>query len=177
MEPIDIYNSFDKNTAQRIGRNAKIIYNISKYGRKGLKVNPATVYLDAVISVGEAVVAFYQYQQAKEITKQLNIELDTLKHQYSNKQKEFKEIESRLRIDLNLKVELNKKELEQIRKKWTTTFKAVYDYSQKYLYSVKNRLVNIRNEYPNSERIQSLELKYKEAIESHISASLFIIGG
>jgi hypothetical protein len=175
MEPIDIYNSFDKKRAQRIGRNAKIIYKVAKFGRKGLKANPATVYVDAVISVGEAVVAFYQYQQAKEITKQLKVELKTLRHQISNKQKEFEAIENTLNIDLTSKVELNKKELDNIKEKWTTHYKPIYEYSKKYLFRIKKKLEIIRKEYPDSEQLQQLEIKFKEAIESHISASLFII--
>lgn len=176
MEPIDIYNSFDKKRAQRIGRNAKIIYNVAKFGRKGLKVNPATVYFDAVISVGEAVVAFYQYQQAKEITKQLQIELKTLRHQISNKQLEFEAMEKTLNIDLTSKVKLNKIELDNIKEKWTTHYKPIYEYSKKYLFTIKKKLEIIRKEYPDSEQLQQLEIKFKEAISSHISASLFIIG-
>lgn len=175
MEPIDIYNSFNKSKARRIGRNARIIYNVSKFGRKGLKVNPATVYFDAVISVGEALVSFYQYQQAKEITKQLQIELDTLKHEILNKQKEFEAIENTFNIELNAEVELNKKKLENIKEKWTNHYKPIYEHSKKYLFRIKNKLDIIRNEYPDSEQLQQIEIKYKEAIEAYLNATLFII--
>ncbi len=80
MKSIDIYNSFEFDQVNRVGRNAKLIFNFAKFGRKGIsKVNPTTVYIDAVISVGESIVSFYQYQKAKEITEQLRIDLNKIK--------------------------------------------------------------------------------------------------
>lgn len=177
MEPIDIYNSFDLKSAKRAGRNAKLIYNIAKFGRKGLKVNPATVYIDAVISVGEAMSSFYGYQKEKEITTQLDSRLKTLIHTYDNKKVEFIEIEKKLGIDLKSNVDLKHSELKNIREEWITLYKPVYENSMTYLSYLKDKLEIIRVEYPNSDRIKTIELKFSEAIEAHISATLFIIGG
>jgi len=177
MELIDIYNSFDFKSAKRAGRNARLIYNIAKFGRKGLKINPATVYIDAVISVGEAISAFYGYQKAKEITKQLDGRLKTLRHTYKNKELKFNEIEKRLGIDLNSNVELKHRELENAREEWITLYKPVYENSKKYLSYLKKKVESIRVEYPSSDKIKNIEEKFSEAIEAHISATLFIIGG
>lgn len=177
MEPIDIYNSFNIGSAKRVGRNAKLIYNVAKFGRKGLKVNPATVYIDAVISVGEAISAFYGYQKAKEITTQLNSQLDTLRVAYQNKTVEFKEIEKRLGLDLESDKKLRQQELEDIRKKWITIYKPVYENSLRYLFNLKENLSKIRLEYPHCDRVKDIENKFSEAVEAHVSATLFIIGG
>jgi hypothetical protein len=73
METIDIYNSFKMDIAKKIGRNAKLIYNFSRYRSKAItKINPTTVYIDAIIS-------FYEYQKAKEITTQLLFELEEVR--------------------------------------------------------------------------------------------------
>ncbi len=178
MEPIDIYNSFEMDKAKKIGRNAKIIYNFAKYGSKGLtKINPATVYIDAVISVGEAVVSFYQYQNAKEITKQLIMDLDKIKHEFSNKKIEVGVIEKTLKRENKASIELKQKELGDARGNWNTTLKPIYEHSKNYLYKLKENFETIRKEYPSSDRIKDIEKKYKEALEANISATLFIIGG
>ncbi len=178
MKPIDIYNSFELDQAKRIGRNAKLIYNVVKFGRKGIsKVNPTTVYIDAVISVGESIVSFYQYQKAKEITKQLRIDLDRIKHEFENKKKELEKREYAIKQDVESNIKLTQKELENAKEKWKTILKPVYEHSKKYLYNCKARLEIIKTEYPASERVQKIEKKYKEAVEAYISATLSIIGG
>jgi len=178
MESIDIYNSFEFNQVKRVGRNAKLIYNFAKFGRKGIsKINPTTVYIDAVISVGESIVSFYQYQKAKEITKQLTIDLNKIKHEFENKKKEFKEREYTIKQNAKANIKLTQKELEDAKEKWGTILKTVYEHSKKYLYDCKARLENIRTEYPASDRIKEIEKKYKDATEAYINATLSIIGG
>src|SRR5690606_24817331 len=102
---------------------------------------------------------------AKEITKQLQIELKTLKHQLSTKQKEFEAIQKTLNIDLTSEVILKKSELNNIREKWITNFSPIYEHSKKYLYDLKEKIETIRKDYPNSEQIQKIEIKYKERSE------------
>lgn len=178
MESIDIYNSFDMNRARRIGRNAKLIYNVSRYGSKAIAaVNPATACIDAIISVGDAVVSFYEYQRAKEITTQLNSELEEIKKKFNNKKIELKKFEDTIRIESELNVKEIKRELKNSKDEWNDIFKPIYEHSKKYLYQCKERLEKIKKEYPDSERIKDIERKYQEAIEANINATLFIIGG
>lgn len=178
MESIDIYNSFDMNRARRIGRNAKLIYNFSRYGSKAITVvNPATVYIDAIISVGEAVVSFYEYQKSKEITNQLRLELEEVRKKFNNKKIELKKIEENIKRESELNVKEIQKELKNSREEWNDSFKPIYEYSKKYLYRCKERLEKIKKEYPDSEQIKDIEKKYYDAIEANINATLFIIGG
>jgi ElaB/YqjD/DUF883 family membrane-anchored ribosome-binding protein len=178
MESIDIYNSFDMNRARRIGRNAKLIYNFSRYGSKAIaKTNPATVYIDAIISVGEAVVSFYEYKRAKEITAQLLFELEEVKKKFENNKIELKKIEEVTRKQNEFNIKEIQKELKNSKDEWNDIFKPIYEHSKKYLYQCKERLEKIKKEYPDSDRIKDIERKYQEAIEAHITATLFIIGG
>ncbi len=178
MESIDIYNSFDMNRARRIGRNAKLIYNFSRYGSKAVTaVNPATACIDAIISVGDAVVSFYEYQRVKEITTQLNFELEEVKKRFNNKKIELKKIEENIKKESELNVKEIKREIKNSKDEWNEIFKPIYEHSKKYLYQCKERLEKIKKEYPDSERIKDIEKKYQEAIEANINATLFIIGG
>ena len=178
MESIDIYNSFDMNRAKRIGRNAKLIYSFSRYGSKAIaKVNPATVYIDAIISIGEAVVSFYEYQRAKEITTQLRSELEEVKKKFDNMKIELKKIEEAIRKENEFNIKEIQKGLKNSQQEWNDIFKPIYEHSKKYLYQCKERLEKIKKEYPDSERIKDIERKYQEAIEANITATLFIIGG
>lgn len=179
MESIDIYNSFDMYRARRIGRNAKLIYNFSRYGSKAIAaVNPATAFIDAIISVGDAVVSFYEYQRAKEITTQLNSELEEIKKKFNNKKIELKKVEYTIRVEGELNMKEIKNELKNSKDKWNYNFKPIYENSIKYMCQCKERLEEIKKQYPDSkERIKDIERKYQEAIEANINATLFMIGG
>ena len=56
-------------------------------------------------------------------------------------------------------------------------FEKFFQVFHQYLFQLKERLTKIRTEYPDSERIDDIEIKYAQAVEIHISATLFIIGG
>ena len=109
-------NRFDTQSFNRCYRNAKIIYDISKYGAKGLsKVNPVLVFIDTTISLGELYDSYIKYNQVKERNKQLESELNTLKHEFSNLLKELNLDKEKLKYQLETEFTLLEKKLENNR--------------------------------------------------------------
>lgn len=173
METIEIFNSTDFNRAKRVYRNSKVL---SKIIRRGGKVNPVTVYVDAIISVCEAVQAFCEYQQEKEKTQQLEFELRAVREEYKNHEEIMKIIEQTLdnKIDGEEKIIKQKLRLER---EVLKNHKSIYDQNVKFMRLLKLRLEEFRKEYPYSEQIKDLEKKYLESVTANITASLSIIGG
>ena len=95
MKTIEIFSSFSMHMASdpRIQKYGLIL---ARGGLKGLgKVNPAVVWVDAAISVCEAVFAYYQYAAEKEVTKRLKIETRVL-------EMEIKMALGKLRLDIKV---------------------------------------------------------------------------
>lgn len=67
----------DRERLQRVSRAGG---HLLKAVRHGAKVNPAAVWVDAAISVCDAVEAWARYEQAREITRQLQSECAMLRH-------------------------------------------------------------------------------------------------
>ncbi len=178
MEPIDIYNSYDPEQAKCIGRNVRILYNFAKFGRKGItKINPVTVYVDAIISVGEAVIAFYKLKEAKEVTKRLEMDLEVIKKAFNNKKKEIEEIEKNYIQELKSNKELIKRQLEIDREKWNQNLQPIYKQSKKYLEFLKQKYYEIKREYPHSVEAKDIENKLMDAIKANLNITIQIIGG
>lgn len=74
--------------SERGARNAragKVLFQLLTKTGKG--VNPAMIWLDAAISVSDCIGAYLRYQQAKEITAQLEHQKEALDQQINNCQK------------------------------------------------------------------------------------------
>lgn len=170
-------NRFDTQSFNRCYRNAKIIYDISKYGAKGLsKVNPVLVFIDTAISLGELYDSYIKYNQVKERNKQLESELDTLKHEFSNLLKELNLDKEKLKYQLETEFTLFEKRLENNRIEYEPLKKA-YILAFNYFKSMKFEIEAYRKDFTYAKETKEIEKKYYETIEAYSKVSLEYIGG
>jgi len=163
--------------AQRIGRNAKIIYTVGKYGTKGLKnINPALVFIDAAISLGELVISYSNYKKSLEITKQLEIELNTLRHSYKNLLISLQLDENKYKENLKNNVEKIAKELLSNRVEYEKLV-LIYQHSYRFTINFKNRINELRSSNMYDKEMQKIEEMYFETISKYTECTLEIIGG
>jgi hypothetical protein len=176
VKTIDIFGTDDTKRTQRIYRNSKILYSFAKVGAKGLsKINPVTVYADAIISIGDAIYSYLNYRGSVEYTKQLEIKLDAIKHEYNN-----------ILIELELQIENKKSELSgsrdeiesklELKKADFAILKKIYDSAKENFVYFQEIIKVIRQNQRNND-LKRIETLYYDALQSSISASIAIIGG
>ncbi|WP_298444769.1 hypothetical protein [uncultured Ferrimonas sp.] len=97
MKTVDLFqfNQLDIGSARqmRMMKNGKTAVQLVRVGAKG--VNPVAVWVDAAISVADAINSYCKLQRAREITQQLQAQKRSLEHQLRNASKA-------LEIDQNL---------------------------------------------------------------------------
>ncbi len=180
MRTVDIrkvisYGFENYQSVGRIARNVHIIYTGLRLGSKGLaSVNPTTVYVDVVFSVLEAINEYYQYRKAKEITKQLEIELYVkleelkyLKAAYEEKLKTQKLQYETCLTQLEEEIQKEKDKMDLLKK--------LYQESEKHLEWAKNILIEIRRTYVYDDKIREIEKIYVEALRKRIELTYSII--
>jgi len=95
MKVIEIFGSFSSHMATD-ARIQKYGLILARTGLQGLsKVNPVAVWVDAALSVNEAVAAYCRYATEKEVTKRLQAETRVL-------EKEIAVALNRLRLDMKI---------------------------------------------------------------------------
>lgn len=162
---------------QRVGRNVKIIYQFIRYGKKALtKVNPTLVYIDAVISVTDAFVQYFTYRKAVEVTKQLQIKLETRKIELANLKAQYEEMLKTEQVEINTHIHLIQEKISSDRDRFEL-LKKIYDQTGEHLEMIKNQLFNLKRNYMSDDEIRKLEKKYLEAIHARLNITNIIIGG
>lgn len=68
----------------RLHRVSRAGGHLLKIARHGAKVSPAAIWVDAALAVCDAAQAWARYEQAREITRQLESDCDTLRHLCAN---------------------------------------------------------------------------------------------
>lgn len=170
-------SGFEKGKASRVTRNAEILYKFARHGSKGIsKVNPVMIYSDAVISVVDAIVSFNGYQRAKEVTKQLEIELICIKNEYENIKKQCQIIFDNCKIEQQMKNLLINEELKKNREEFNN-IKQIFEKSGQHLEFIKKIVEETRRNFANNDKVREMENKYWAALSARIDASLIIIGG
>jgi len=174
MRNVDRFNTKQFN---RIRRNTKIIYQVTKYGSKGLsKINPTLVFIDAVVSIGELFVSYSNYRQIKEQNKQLEIEIQTLIKEFNNFKKSLKLKEEKFRYELKKNSHLIENELRNNRQKYEILNK-VYQHSKEYFFKMRIEVGKYKKEFPYSKETMEIEKKYYEALDLYVNTTLDAIGG
>jgi len=169
--------SSDYSRVMRVSRNVRLIYGITRFGSKAFtKVNPAMVYIDAFLSVVDAVDSYFTYKKAVEQTKQLTLQLEAYES----------ELEA-LKIQLNKiyetekqSLELHKEQIErkiEIQKEEDELMKKLYDQSGKHLELIGNLLQEIKKHYLSDEQLREIENKYYEALHARLEITIKILGG
>lgn len=174
MRTIDRFNA---QHANRVYRSSKVIYQFAKYGSKGVsKVNPALVFIDTVVSLGELFISYSQYRQAKEQNKQLEIQIETLRTEFSNLKKSLQIDEDKFKIELEnsgalieMRLKNNRLSSEMLRKAYTL--------AQTHFIMIKTEVEQYKREYPYSKATQKIEEQYYEALTAYTKTSLEFIGG
>lgn len=72
----------DLQRLQRISRAGGLLWRVARGASRG--INPVTVWLEAAISVCDAVGAWARYEQARQITRQLQTECDALRRLHAD---------------------------------------------------------------------------------------------
>ncbi len=168
---------FSVKEVSRISRNAKIIYQFGKYGAKGVtKINPALVFVDAVVSLGELFVAYANYKKIKEQNKQLEIEIKTLKKEFQNFKRGLELEDEKFRYEL----EQNEQYIEKVLRNNAQQYEILnrsYKYAKNYFLEIKDEFLKYKKEFPFSRETQELEKKYYEVLTLYTQTSLEVIGG
>ena len=84
------------------------------------------VFIDTTISLGELYDSYIKYNQVKERNKQLESELNTLKHEFSNLLKELNLDKEKLKYQLETEFTLLEKKLENNRRNRIIVFFIFY---------------------------------------------------
>jgi hypothetical protein len=170
-------NRFDVAQYSRISRNSKIIYQLAKYGSKGLsKVNPTLVFIDAVVSLGELFIAYSEYRQVREQNKRLEIEIKVLKKELKNFQKSLELHEQKMELELAHNAELIERRLRNNREAMRE-YKGIYKLAKESFFMMKETLQKYQKELPNSQATRDVEKQYQEALIAYTEISLQYIGG
>lgn len=163
------------NDTSRITRNVNII--IAKSGRKALsKANLHTAFFDAMISVVEAFDAYIEYKTVCEQTKQLELELKSIKKYFYTQKKIFSEL-----------LETEKKEIElsqqkiisdiSVRREQQQILLKINEEATKHLNFLKQKILEEKKTYIYDDRIRNLETKYLEALKEKIKLTYQLLGG
>ncbi|WP_367109148.1 hypothetical protein [uncultured Psychrobacter sp.] len=174
MKNIDRFNM---GQAVRVQRCSKIIYYGAKYGAKGIsKVNPALVFIDAVISLADLFVSYSAYRQVKEQNKQLMSQIETLKHEFKNLRKELDLSEEKYRYQLEKDRRLIQQKLEN-NKQNLAALKLAYEHARDYFMKMKEEVEYYRKELPFAKETREIVSKYHEVVTIYVSISLEYVGG
>lgn len=174
MRTVDRFNIKQFN---RVSRNTKIIYQLTKYGSKGLsKVNPILVFIDAVVSLGELFVSYSNYRQIKEQNRQLEIEIRTLTKEFNNFKRSLEINEEKFRYELKQKSNLIEKKLKSNRQN-NEALKKVYKYSKQYFLKMKIEVIKYKKYFPYSKETKEIEKKYYEVLNLYVNTTLEVTGG
>ncbi|HOV91205.1 MAG TPA: hypothetical protein PKW07_10915 [Syntrophorhabdaceae bacterium] len=167
----------NQDSIKRVGRNVRVIFNVTRYGSKALsKINPVTVYLDAVVSVSEAITAYFNYRKAVERTKQLALELEACMTEFLNLKAEYEERLKTEKTKLDIHTQMIKAEID-IRMENHDVLKHIYEQSGRYLEFIQRIIAEQKRNYMYEDELRNLEKKYVEAIHARIEITMRILGG
>lgn len=167
----------NQDSIRRVARNVKVIYSVTRYGSRALtKINPVTVYFDAILSVFEAATAYANYRRAVEQTKQLALELETCQKEFENLKAQYEELLETERVKIERHIKKIKAEID-VQRERQSAFKMVYEQTGKHLEMIKRLIIEQRKNYMYDDDIRDLEKKYVEAIHVRMEIAIQIIGG
>ncbi len=167
----------NRDSIMRVARNVKVIYSVARLGSRVVtKINLATVYFDAVISVFDAVDKYFDYKRAVEKTKQLQLELSAYKREFENLKAQYEEM---LQTEAYM-IDMHQKEMDErikVQREDQKVLKMIYEQTGIHLEMIKTLILDARKNYMYDDEMRSLEKKYHEAIHARMEITLQIIGG
>jgi len=171
MRDVDIFDSI---SFFRIYRNSRVIYQFFKYGAKGVsKINPAIVFIDAAVALGELFISYSNYRQIREQNRQLEIEINTLKKELKNLKEILRLKEESFKYELEKNIQLIEKELRNNRQNYEFFLK-LYEMARNSFLNLKDMVEYFRKEYPYSKETKKLEKMYYETLNKYVEATLKI---
>jgi len=146
-------NRFDRNS-MRIGRiidNSYIIVNLVKYGiKKGtVKVNPALVIMDAIVSCIDVGIAVIDYKREEELYKLAKEKLEFIKYEYSKRRKIIEKELKGFEIEVDIAVENFVDYMKKERKKLNKHFDIIME--------VKESLIILKDIYQDFQKKEEME--------------------
>ncbi len=182
MKTIDLRKSFvwaveNRDSLFRTVKNVHVGYKILRLGSTAtLPVHPVMIYCEALISLFEAVNAYFGYRRAAEKTKQLSMQLETLRVEIENLRAQSAEMieTEKQRLDNHAKVIVAQIGLQR---KKEGSLMQIYEHTGKHLGMIKSLILEQRANHMYSDEIKDLEIKYLQAIRARINITLQITGG
>lgn len=178
MRKINLFqqlNSQNFNRVKKVRTGVKIITAIAK--KSTLAVNPVALYFEAATCVTDAVYQYIKFQENKQITEILAVDVENIKEQIVQYSKTIEvqktliinsQLEHRQNvnsIEENIKIDAEKYELNNLVFKETGTI----------LKFIKDFLEKEKQDMPDSKKISDIEIEYWKAISARNVALISII--
>lgn len=179
MKTIDIKKSinitFDNmQYMEKIQKNVKIVTNVKNNSTKEKNKNNLSLLVDSVVSVVDAFSSVYRYLGAVEVTKQLELILETKKKELSNLKEIYNELLKTYKLEFEMKLKTINAKIANDKKKSQLRL-LIYRQTGEILEMLNEQLYDVKRNYLSNDEIIKLEKKYIETLHTRLMMSLELI--
>jgi chaperonin cofactor prefoldin len=172
-------SGLDEKTSSQLKRGVNAvstIYSLRKVGGTVVsKANVAIALLDATLSVLDAIGSYARYRQAKEVTKQLEMEAEMLRIQLSELHAQFRIFKDEIDMEISVAVATIKRRLVEDSYEIKIQIDC-YNNLKEQVKRVGNELSKLRrNSAPRCLKLHKIEIEYYKLVATQIQAAVEIV--